>query len=76
MTTTDPRASLLRPKAMPLDEVFPLTTATSSAHLVRVSGARRELDEAPDVSRDWFDSDEDYQQWVDEGCQRFFMEVI
>lgn len=75
MSTSDPRATYTRPKATPTDEFFPLRTATSSAHLVRASGARRESDEAPDVTRDWFDSDEDYERWVAEGSQRFF-EVI
>lgn len=75
MTTTDPRATGLRRPTAPPDDYYPLTTATSSARSVRAAGARRDYGEAPDVSRDWFDSDEDYEAWVAEGCIRFF-EVI
>lgn len=59
------------------NDLFPLTTDFESVRGVRSKSRipRDLIGEAPDVSRDWFDSDEDYERWVDEGSQ-FFMEVI
>lgn len=58
-------------------DLFPLPTDFESARAVRLAAiAPRDLiDEAPDIDRSWFDTDEDYELWLENGCQSFWETV-